>query len=492
MASGAPTTQTRFRHRLPWLLVALSLLGGWGAWWLWRPDSASDRHPIALSLAPPESWQGVSPAQQLGILILLQDHLEVLQGRTVVEEANLGGPIGGTAIRVILGGKRSGDNLALDVQCLGPGTHEARWTIPEAIPQASFQTCLMDLGVKANGPQQLLTKRAADFWNLAEATGFRIDQDPIRAHRLAQDLVERDPQCASAWGTLATLAYWQLSREAGRTDTEQFHRCEALFRHTLELVPHYPRAVDNFVGYLTDIGNARESMEIAFAALGKYPRVAHLHGALAYPARISGLLDGASRAIRARDALVGFHRFERDQVENTYLYRGDWDLFEKTLGPGSDLTPEPSRDFYRGYINLLKGQPDRARLFFNRARRVRGNWVQFEALAHVFELALSHDREGALRELRTLKAERTLLRVPDGEFTFKLAEAFAYLGDTEEATETALRAYAQGFGCTHWYQESPLLANVPRQARWIALTQHLKERQQLLEQSFPARRFGSR
>ncbi|MFZ1613290.1 MAG: hypothetical protein WAT51_03900, partial [Holophaga sp.] len=159
-------------------------------------------------------------------------------------------------------------------------------------------------------------------------------------------------------------------------------------------------------------------------------------------------------------------------------------------GPGSETTNEPSRDFYRGYIKLAKGRPDLARPYFVRAQRLQGSWIQFETLAHIFEQALSDNREGALKTLRQFKLDRTRLRVPDGEFTFKLAEAFAFLGDYEEATETAVRANAQGFGCTRWYQESPFLAQVPRQARWNALMQHLRERQQLMEQTFPANRFG--
>jgi hypothetical protein len=492
MTSTIQTLQGWRRYGLPWLLIALVALGGWGAWRHWGPVLTASRRPIVLALAGPESWKDISSSQRLGILILLQDHLEVLQGRTVVEATRLDAPAGSAAIRVTLAGTRIGDNLALDVQCLGPGDHQARWLLPASTPQASFQTLLTHFGVKMDPRRGILTADAARFWDLAEATGGRIDQDPIRSLRLAEDLVQREPRCAGAMATLSALTYWRLGREAGRVDTGQFHRCDELFRRTLELIPHYPRAVDDFAGYKTDTGDPREAMETTFAALRKYPRVAHLHGALAYPARISGLLEGASRALRARDALVGPHRYEGGEAENTYLYRGDWDLFEWSLGPGSDSHPEPSRDFYRGYVNLLKGHPDRARHFFVRAQSVRGSWVQFESLAHIFELALSGEQERSLRELRALKADRSLLRVPDGEFTFKLAEAFAFLGATEEATETAQRAFAQGFGCTRWFQESPFLTSVPRQARWNALSQHLKERQQLVEIAFPARRFGPR
>jgi hypothetical protein len=448
--------------------------------------------PFILSLSRAEAWEGVGPEQRIGILLLLKDHLELSQDRPVVEEANLADPVTMVATRIELAGKRLGNELILELRTQGPGPREGHWVSLKGSPAACFQAALAHLRTPYRPKLAILPSEPSGFWDLAEATGWRIDQDPGKPLRMAKQLVEREPRCAGAWASYAALTYWQLGREAGKADTESFHHCEALFLRTFELVPHYPRAVDDYIGFKTDIGNAREAMETGFAALARYPSVAHLHGALAYPARVSGLLEGASRTLRARDALAGPHSSERNQVENTFLYRGDWELFERTLGPGSEAINEPAKDFYRGYVNLIRGQVDRARPFFARAQRVEGSWVQFEALARVFELGLSHDREAALKALRRLKADRALLRVPDGEFTFKLAEAFAFLGEPEEATQTALRAFAQGFACTRWYLESPLLASVPHQARWNSLTQHLKERQELMEKAFPPRRFGPR
>jgi tetratricopeptide (TPR) repeat protein len=480
------------RRGLPWLAAAFLIFGSLGAWMVWSSARLAHQPPISLALGPPEGWDGITPGQRQGILILLQDHLEIQRGCTVVEEANLDSPSDGVSVRIILGGRRTSERLALNLEIHSPGGQREQWSFPAADPRQGFAALMRRFGGRVVDHPVLLPRDPGQFWKLAEATGCRIDQDPTQALGLIAEVIQTEPDCAAARATLAALTYWELSRGAGRSDLEQFQRCDALFQKAFERVPHYPRPVDDYVGYKTDIGNPREAMETAFAALKAYPRAAHLHGSLAYPARTSGLLEGASRAIQARDALVGPHRFERNQVENTYLYRGDFDRFEWTLGPGSDLTPEPSRDFYRGYINLLKGRPERALPFFIRAQRVKGSWAQFEALARVFELALSNHREKARQELLSLRADRALLRVPDGEFTFKLAEAFAYLGDGENAIETAQRAFAQGFGCTRWYQESPLLADVPRQARWNALMQHLRERQQLMESAFPAGRFGPR
>ena len=102
--------------------------------------------------------------------------------------------------------------------------------------------------------------------------------------------------------------------------------------------------------------------------------------------------------------------------------------------------------------------------------------------------AVSAFRAAALRQRITEK--RSALRAPDGEFTFKLAEAAAFMGDRDRAVELGELAYIQGFGCTRWFEQSPLFAPARGTARWVALRQHLMERQATLESRFPPRRFN--
>ena len=82
------------------------------------------------------------------------------------------------------------------------------------------------------------------------------------------------------------------------------------------------------------------------------------------------------------------------------------------------------------------------------------------------------------------------LRISDGEFTLRMAEAAAFLGDPTLAMELAERAYTQGFDCTRWYERSPLLAPIRGTGRYGSLLQHLRERQAMLESRFPASKFG--
>lgn len=463
------------------LLVGLGL-----ALWLLASRDL-ERPPIVLAAGPAESWPGTTAAQRHGLLILFKDHLEVLGDLTVVEETNLQAAPSG--IRVVLVARPTPEGLALRLQ--GPALPGGTLDLPSQAPPSAFAQAGRALGLARQAePGHLLPSDPGAFWELATLTGVRMEEDPAPALARAEALAAREPGCASAWATSAALAYWQLTREGGQATVDDFARVEGLFRRAFALAPHHPRAVDDFVGFKTDQGNPRQALDTLFEALERYPKVAHLHGALAYPARVSGLLEGAHRALAARDHLAGPHRFERDLVENTPLYRGDTARFEAALGQGHPGVSEPSRDFYRGYARLLQGQAAEAHPYFVRAQAAAGSWPAFERLAQVYQLGLEGRREQALAVLRNLKAERARLRVPDGEFTFKLAEAFGFLGEPHEALETAARAFAQGFGCTPWYERTPFLAGVRHLPRWNNLQQHLRERQTLMERLYPAERFG--
>ena len=54
-----------------------------------------------------------------------------------------------------------------------------------------------------------------------------------------------------------------------------------------------------------------------------------------------------------------------------------------------------------------------------------------------------------------------------------------------KALAHAGRAFARGFGCTAWYERSPMLEPLRGLPKWKALMQHLRERQGMMEDRFP-------
>lgn len=470
-----------------WLLIALL---GVGLVLAGRHQLKARGHwrPTALVLSPQSLWVNVTPGQRQGFGALFKDCLEY-GGKVPLVEQEAAMP------------RRAGDLDSLELQVTREGDRirirvlRRRVGLPLAIletgpepPAKAIASVLEALGLETGGVRLMIPRNPETFWTLAEVADWRVEEDLTQAMQACVGLAEREPECSSVWLAKARIAnYFLLQNSAVEPDTQQ--QCEGDFIRALEIAPDYPRAVTAFARFKTDIGNQHGALGLLFGAIQHSPRTPRLFEGIAYAARTSGLLEGARLALQQRDLLVGLSRGEAGLTENTYLYLGDLDAFEGVLGVGSAGEPDSVRDFYRGYARLLRGDRPGAETFFARAYLHPSGIPQFETLARVYHLGLQGKPEAALGLLRKLWAERVPLRVPDGEFTFKLAEAFGFLGSQAEAQDVATRAFAQGFGCTRWYQESPLLAGVRGTPRWTALQQHLLDRQGLAQRIFPKERF---
>ena len=442
--------------------------------------------PTEIQLAPPGAWENISPTQRQGFAMLFKDCLECGGGLALVEQ-EAGLPRAADTLDTLrLQVNRVGDQI--QVQLLRKRAGRADQTLDTGLgpPCKAIAAALAALEVDPEVARLLIPRNPESFWVLAGVADWRLENKLPVAMEVCAGLVEREPECASAWLAKARVANLYLLSHSGETDTQQ--QCEGDFLRALELAPDFPRAVTCYSRFKTDIGNQHGALEMLFAALRRYPRVPRLFEAVAYAARTAGLLEGATLALEQRDRLLGLSRGEAGYTENTYLYLGNLDTFEAVLGT-SDGTPDSVRDFYRGYARLVRGDRVGAERCFAWAQRHPGGIPQFDGLSTIYHLGLGGQTGPALTLLRGLWAERVPLRVPDGEYTFKLAEAFGFLGSPSEAQDVATRAFAQGFGCTRYYQESPLLAGIRGTPRWNALQQHLQGRQVLSERLFPKEAF---
>lgn len=464
-------------------LVAAGILVAGVVLALRRPPPA-----VLLLIDDPRSdWTGISREQRTGMLALVQDALEQDPTRTVVTEVPKvpGTPVPMEVLR--LGAERRGHDLHFfllrEVPGEDPSSLRAFGSPREAMGR------LMDaLGTPRRGLDALIPEDAPDFWELADLMGPFTFPDLKRRQERAIRLAERLPGCAAAQFRAAYFSVRLLIVEATTVHDAQ-NRCDDYFQRALTLLPGYPRAQYQYVRFKTDVAANRDALDRAFAFRDAFPRHPLAHGALAYAARNAGLLEGALRALQDREALVGGALADPGLGENTYLYLGDLERFERSLIPADGAPFSALRLFYRGYVSLLRGDQEAALRHFREAQSRPGTVNQFEQLARVYELALLGERPAAVAALRDLRSSRTSLRIPDGEFTFKIAEAFAFLGEDGEAMESAARAFAQGFGCTRWYRDCPLFKSVAKTARWQALLQHLEERERLLARRYPLRRF---
>ncbi|HJU84782.1 MAG TPA: hypothetical protein VJ600_11265 [Holophagaceae bacterium] len=478
---------------LAWALAAVALLAILAAFAFGelrhRPD------PPVVYLGARAAVQG---ADAQAVAQLVQWQLEAA-GFSVLTERSEAGPLpaglrGGTLVLQLRAAREEG-RLRLqwrtarvsELARLG----EAAWKDSEAagIPRNVLGDLYRQLPcpLGAAAAQAMLPLKEENFWRLVGAVQDSGDYGRIGAalDRISQ-LLQEEPDCTAGLFLRGDLLYRKLLVDP-RSDASLRPEAEACFLRALELSPGLPQAVFLLVQLKTDAGDQRSALTALQYSIRLHPRGNTLLTGLGYAARTAGLLSLAQRALEQREEL-GPPELVGSGVENTWLYLGEWDRFE------ASLIYEPNHPwgsvvaFYKGYLDLAKGRRGEAAVWFRRCRE-GAIFGQFNRLGEVFELICLDRPDEARARLRTLAADRVSLHVPDGEFTFKLAEAFALLGDRNEALEMASKAFSQGFGCTRWYEQSPFLRGLQDSPRWQALLQHLQERQRLMEERFPLRSF---
>ena len=451
-----------------WLAAGLTI-GGLAAFWFFHRAPAPPRDRIAI--------QAYGPCAD-GTALLVSDLMQ-LQNRRVVLPP-------GTASteqvpRLLLQLSRRGDDLVVDANLDGRAL--PRQQGPPAAALHGLAKALDLDPPKAD----LVPVDSADGWELLDLAGRSQDEASAAFVARAQALVAREPGCVSARLALGTLLTRYLVEHPEADTMEAQLACDRNFADGLSAKPGHPRLAALFAIHLSDVGRQREALKLLQDALHRHPGNAALLNALAYAARTSGLLDLAGRTLAQRAALMGVPRGQSNLADNALLYTGQYRAFENGLAM---IPPGPIQSFYRGYARLLAGDRDGAEPFFAQAKPGGLGSSLFVRLSEVYRLALEGRAAEANGALDKLEGERVWMHLPDGEFTFKLAEAYGFLGRPGEALNVAERASVQGFGCAAWYERAPFLAGARQLPAWISLDTHLRARQKLLEEAFPPAAFA--
>ena len=482
------------------LLLVLLLGAGVGtAWWLARHARQQVVRILLVTPAPgPGSGLDASEGRALGALV--QDHLECFGGAAVTSVTEMPTDLGPLLLHpharvVILDPRRQGDLLALGFRTATAGPlgqlGGKAWTVTPPVfrtPREAFGMLDRVLGCVPGAAGDALTpQRAQDFWDLIRASSLRLENDHLQeAAGLAAQVTQAEPGCASGWVLLGNLEYRRFLNDPKASRPGQA-QVEALFLKALTLVPSHPRATFLLSLVEADAGDQRRALTLLIEARKRQPWNPTLLTGLAYAARGAGLLTLSRRALDLRDSLA-FSSYLPQAVDITRLYTGEFSRFQADLQdrPGHLRNTTGIVAFYRGYLALVQGDRGTALTAFQEAREVPRGYPSIVHLAEVYALILEGRTQEAWEKLHTLDQARVGMREPDGEFTLRLAEAYALLGDRASAMDMADRAFGRGFGCTEWYERSPMLQPLRSLPQWQALIQHLQERQGLMESTFPS------
>jgi tetratricopeptide (TPR) repeat protein len=453
-------------------------------------------------LLVPAATQPADPALERGLETLLSDHLEVLAGAAVVPLPAV--PAGADLERLPEGtflmtfrGRREGDRLDLATAWTTRERLKAGdpWAFDDPGPllPADALARWVDhwpLRRRFPGQEALFPRDPAHGWDLLQVLSIRDDGEAAWNLAGTRALAKAESGCATVWTALGDHLYRSLWVDPEAAGSGFNARMDQAFARALELVPGHPRATYLRALMLTDIGDQRRALQSLIPAAHQRPDVPDLYLGFAYAGRTAGLLEGARRALARRQRILGALADPSPwSAETTYLYLGDTAAFAQDLERARTTRTDAGLLFYQGYLVLLKGQRDLALRYMTEGSGLPGGPIPFQDLCRAYRALLEGRPQDGLAGLRAVDQIRGRLRIPDGEWTFKEAEAYAQLGDADRGVDAATRAFVQGFSCARWYEASPFLAAVRVHPRWPTLHRNVLERQAILEADFPASAF---
>jgi tetratricopeptide (TPR) repeat protein len=219
----------------------------------------------------------------------------------------------------------------------------------------------------------------------------------------------------------------------------------------------------------TDTGKAAQAVPLLREVLKTNPNLAEAHWELGYAYRFGGMLkESIEEGERARqiDAEVKLY----SSAFNTYLYAAEYEKFLKSL---------PTRDvafivFYRGLGNYYLRNFPQASADLDRAYELSDEL--YTRVGKALSYAVAGQREKGLALLRDTRQMIEERGVQDAEGIYKVAQAYAVLGDKESAIRMLRRSIEGGFFCYPYFTTDPLLDNIRGQAEYAKLMEMARAR----------------
>jgi DNA-binding winged helix-turn-helix (wHTH) protein/tetratricopeptide (TPR) repeat protein len=325
-------------------------------------------------------------------------------------------------------------------------------------PTASRHTAAAPLsnGQNDSGPGQTANfgvgandARAYELY-LESLAGGRDPEPNREAIAHLTEAVERDPDFAPAWASLAERLY--LESAYGAADELTADQALAAARRAVELDPDLVSPGLLRVVLLAESSRLAEAFDVAWRLVGRQPGRAESHLALSYVYRYAGLLEEAARECdigmalspanyRLRSCALVFDRLGRFDRAQDFL----------DLEPGSEWAL-----IYGGYGALQQGRPETARRLW---RRLPEESVLFGILGDCLE------RPTAPETARRLKGHQyPVVRDPEAQYLGALL--LDACGRPEMALEMLAVAARLNYCALSALESEPVFADLHGLERW--------------------------
>ena len=307
-----------------------------------------------------------------------------------------------------------------------------------------------------------------------------IDLYSLNEFAAAIEMLEKatalEPNYAPAWAQLGRAYTTNASLQFG--GREDYGKAQAAYEKAIALNPALVEPRIYMANLLTDTGRVEQAVPLLRSVLQDSPNNAEAHWELGYAYRFAGMLkESEDECEKARQ--------NNPQVKisssamNSYLYLGEYDKFLQTL-PANDSAYIL---FYRGLAEYYLNHRDEAEKDFDAAFEREPSLLPVN-VGKALSYSIKHDNARGLKLLRQTEDRIEERGVSDPEGIYKVAQAYAALGDRASALHMLRHSVGGGFFCYPYFVRDPLLQSLRDEAEFQALMNQARQRHEQFKTTF--------
>ena len=387
--------------------------------------------------------------------------------KTVAAELNVNTLLTGGFIK-------EGDDLRINAQLVDVETNEILWrdqidlkyekllTVQDRVAHQVIEGLKLKLSpaeaehLKLDVPHDPLAYeyylRGVDLYS---ANNFKL------AGEMFKKSVAIDPAYALAWAHLGTAHTAEAAFSFG--GREDYQKALEAYQKALEVNPEQVEARVLMANLFTDTNRVAQAVPLLREVIKANPNYALAHWELGYAYRFAGMLDQSiaeCELARSLDPQVKRH----SSALNSYLYAGQYEKFLASLPPDDNVA---FIRFYRGLARLYLKDDKNAAADFDRAYELEPSL--YSQIGKALSYGVSGQGVKGLEVLKDTEKKIDERGVSDAEALYKVAQAYAVLGDKSSALRMLKRCIEGGFFCYPYINADPLLANLHDRPEYITL-----------------------
>jgi eukaryotic-like serine/threonine-protein kinase len=307
-----------------------------------------------------------------------------------------------------------------------------------------------------------------------------IDFYSLNDFAAAIEMLERatalEPNYAPAWAHLGRAYTTNASLQFG--GREQYDKAQAAYEKAIALDPALVEPRIYMANLLTDTGKVEQAVPLLRSVLQDSPNNAEAHWELGYAYRFAGMLnESAEECEKARQ--------NNPQVKisssaiNAYLYLGEYEKFLQSLPVNDSVYIQ----FYRGLAEYYMNRRDQAARDFDSAY-AKNPAVLPVNIGKALSYAIKHENARGLKLMEQTEEKIEERGVSDSEGLYKVAQAYAVLGDKASALHMLRHSIAGGFFCYPYFERDPVLQSLRGEPEFQTLMDEARQRHEQFKARF--------